>query len=157
MQWAMNGRLGDAPLLEACLLDQRFDIQVEDSRGDWLWRIVRTVGSTDRFRVPILHALYELSDDRSAEQVCELARRNAEAGDEPFRARLYEIVERTPCTVCPWLGKRKSFLWTVSRVSCLPSRCAGEDWPGVLGRNGRTVDSSTTPRSDSARSALLSC
>jgi hypothetical protein len=107
MQWAMKGRLGDAPLLEACLLDKRFDIQVEDSRGDWLWRIVRTIDATDRFRVPILHALYELSDDRSAEQLCELARRYAEAGDEPFRARLYEIVERTPYTVCPWLGEKE--------------------------------------------------
>ncbi|HEY7155403.1 MAG TPA: hypothetical protein VH575_15685 [Gemmataceae bacterium] len=46
--------------------------------------------------MPILHALYELSDDRSAYQLCELARCYAETGDEPFRDRLYEIVERRP-------------------------------------------------------------
>ena len=33
MQWAVNGRLDDELLLEACLRDQRFDWQAEDSRG----------------------------------------------------------------------------------------------------------------------------
>ncbi len=63
-QWAVNRRLKDEPLLEACLRDQRFDTQCEDSRGNWLWRMVGVVGAMPRFRVPILHALHELSDER---------------------------------------------------------------------------------------------
>jgi hypothetical protein len=96
MQWAMTRRLDDEPLLAACLWDQRYDTQLEETRVIWLWEMVRAVDAVDRFRVPILHALYELSDDRSANQLCELARRYAEAGDEAFRNRLYEIVEQKP-------------------------------------------------------------
>ena len=96
MQWAMTRRLDDEPLLAACLRDQRYDTQLEETRVNWLWEMVRAVDAVDRFRVPILHALYELSDDRSANQLCELARRYAEAGDEAFRNRLYEIVEQKP-------------------------------------------------------------
>src|SRR5262249_36887195 len=90
LRWAASGRLDDGPLLEACLHDQRFDGQVDDSRGGWLWQMIRAVGAPERFRVPILHALYDLSDDRSAGQFCELARRYAEMGDDTFRTRLYE-------------------------------------------------------------------
>lgn len=94
MQWAISGRLDDEPLLEACLQDQRFDWQVEDSRGDWLWSMVQAVGATERFRVPILHALYDLSDDGNASQLCELALCYARQGDETFRSLLYEFVEQ---------------------------------------------------------------
>jgi hypothetical protein len=107
LQWALTGRLGDGPLLEACLRDQRFDAQVEDSRGDWLWQMVRAVGATERFRVPVLHALDDLCDERSACQLCELARRYAEAGDATFRTRLYEIVERKPFAHSLWLGEKE--------------------------------------------------
>jgi hypothetical protein len=106
-QWALNGRLDDEPLLEACLRDQRFDAQCEDSRGDWLWRIVGAVGATQRFRVPILHALHEVSDERSANQLCELARCYAETGDGIFRDRLYEVVEKRPFPDSPWLGEQE--------------------------------------------------
>ncbi len=107
MQWAMTRRLDEGPLLEACLQDLRFDTQLEDSRGDWLWRMIRAVGAADRFRVPILHALYELSDERSANQLCELARHYADGGDGAFRARLYEIVEQKPIADSPWLGEEE--------------------------------------------------
>ena len=96
IQWAAMGRLEDDPLLAACLQDQRYDRQLEDSRGDWLWRMVRAVDAADRFRVPILHAFYEMSDERTASQLCELAGCYAETGDETFRTRLYEIVEQKP-------------------------------------------------------------
>src|SRR5207249_9100779 len=59
----------------------------------------------ERFRVPILHALYDLADDGSACQLCQLARHYAEAGDETFRTRLYEIVEQKPIPDSPWLGE----------------------------------------------------
>ena len=106
-QWAMTRRLDDDPLLTACLRDQRYDAQVEEPRGGWLWKMVRAVGAVDRFRVPILHALYELSDDRSANQLCELARHYAEAGDDTFRRRLYEIVEQKPFADSGWLGEEE--------------------------------------------------
>ena len=95
-QWALAGRLNDEPLLEACLQEQRHDTQLEAGRGAWLWEMVRTVGATDRFRVPILHALYELAGHRSADQLCELARCYCVIGDSAFRSRLYEIVEQKP-------------------------------------------------------------
>jgi len=106
-QWALNGRLDDEPLLEACLRDQRFDAQCEDSRGTWLWQLVQAVRGTQRFRVPILHALHELSDEGSANQLCELACCYAETGDGSFRDRLYEIVERRPFPDSAWLGEQE--------------------------------------------------
>ncbi len=107
LRWASNGHLDDAPLLEACLRDQRFDAQVENPRGDWLQQIIRAVRATERFRVPILHALYDLSEDRSANQLCELACHYAEAGDETFHTRLYEIVERKPFPHSHWLAEQQ--------------------------------------------------
>ena len=108
VQWATTGRLKDEPLLEACLQDRRHDSQIDAPRGDWLWELVRAVGAADRFRVPILHALYELADERSADQLCELARCYGAMGDEPFRSRLYEIVERKPFpSYCPSLGEEE--------------------------------------------------
>ena len=105
VQWASTGRLTEVPLLAACLRDQRFDLQVEESRGDWIWRIIGEAGATERLRVPILHALYELSDERSASQLCGLAQRYAQMGDDSFRTRLYEIVEQKPIIDSPRLAE----------------------------------------------------
>ncbi|OWK45598.1 HEAT repeat domain-containing protein [Fimbriiglobus ruber] len=80
---------------------------MESPRANWLWQMVRVVGAVDRFRVPILHALYDLSDDRSAAQLCELAYKYAAAGDETFRTRLFEIVEQKPFPDSPWLGEEE--------------------------------------------------
>lgn len=107
MRWALDGRLDDEPLLAACLRDLRFDTQVEDSRGAWLWQIIRASAAADRFRTPILHALCALSDDRSAHQLCELACHYAKTGDEAFRTRLYEIVEQKPVAYSPWIGEEQ--------------------------------------------------
>ena len=96
MQWAKSGQLADDALLHACLCDLRFDTQCEHPRGDWLWRLIQAADAIDRLRVPILHALYQLSDERSAEQLCELAFNYAAIGDTAFRTRLYEIVEQRP-------------------------------------------------------------
>jgi hypothetical protein len=105
MQWALAGRLDDQPLLDACLCDQRFDTQVEDMRGAWLWGLMQATGNANRFRVPILHALHELADDRSIAQLCQLARHYAETGDHALRSRLYEIVEQRPVATSPELGE----------------------------------------------------
>jgi hypothetical protein len=96
MQWALAGRLNDEPLLEACLQDQRFDWLVNEVRGEWLWEIVQAAGAADRFRVPILHALYELAEECGAYQLCKLAQCYGQLGDDAFRSRLYEIVEQKP-------------------------------------------------------------
>jgi len=93
--------------MEACLRDQRFDMSVEDSRGDWLWQMIQAVGGTDRFRVPILREFHDISDDYSAGQLCELAKHYARKGDPAFRTRLYEIVERKPFVNSPWLGEEE--------------------------------------------------
>ncbi len=84
--------------------------------------------------MPILRALYGLDDGGSAgQQLCQLARWSAEAGDEAFRTRLYEIVEQKPVADCPWLGEseivaldgEQGFLFA-ARVRGI--RLAGGDW-----------------------------
>ena len=107
LQWAMTRRLDDEPLLAACLNDLRYDTQLEETRGEWLWKLILAVDAVERFRVPILHALYDLSDERSSYQLCELARHYAEIGDDTFRKRLYEIVEQKPFAENNLLGEEE--------------------------------------------------
>ncbi len=125
-QWALNGRLGDEPLLEACLQDKRFDAQCEESRAGWLWQIVGAADAMQRFRVPILHALHELSDERSANQLCELARFYAETGDGTFRDRLYEIVEQRPFPESPSLGEEEIMALDGERAFLFAARVRGQ-------------------------------
>ena len=131
-QWAMGRRLEEAPLLAACLQDQRYDQQVENSRGDWLWRMIQAVDAADRFRAsPILRALHELPDERAPASSASFARGYAESGAEAFRTRLYEIVEQTPFADRAWLGEEeiidldgdKGFLFAAqARAERLPRR-----------------------------------
>lgn len=107
LQWASSGKLGDEPLLEACLHDQRFDHQVDDCRGAWLWEILTAVNAEQRFREPIFDALQSLSDENNAEQLCGLGLHFASGGDERFRKRLYDIVEQKPFVHYPWLGEEQ--------------------------------------------------
>jgi hypothetical protein len=107
MLWATSGRLDEQSVLAACLRDQRFDIQIEDSRANWLWQIMSILGAQGRFRVPILHALYDFSDVDSAEQLAELGHCYARAGDEEFGRRLWQIVEQTPFPQISWLGQKE--------------------------------------------------
>ena len=104
-QWASSGCLADEALLAACLEDMRYDTQCEASRGDWLWDLVQTIEAQDRFRDPLFQALQELSDERSADQLCVLAGHYGKDGDEPFRTRLYEIVKEKPIPDSPWIGE----------------------------------------------------
>jgi hypothetical protein len=126
LKWALNGRLGNEPLLAACLRDQRFDTQVEESRGEWLWRMIQAVGATERFRVPILHAFYDLSDERSANQLCELARHYAATGDETIRTLLYEIVERKPFPDSPGLGEEEIVTLDGEQAFLFSARARGQ-------------------------------
>jgi hypothetical protein len=92
--------------------------------------MIREVGAVDRFRVPILHALYELSEERSANQLCELARSYAEAGDQTFRMRLYEIVEQKPVADSPWLGEEEIIGLDGEEAFLFAARVRGEKLAG---------------------------
>jgi hypothetical protein len=127
MQWAMRRALDDEPLLAACLQDGRYDSQIEDTRGDWLWKMVRAVNAVDRFRVPILHALYELADHRSANQLCELAWCFAESGDETFHKRLYEIVEQRPIAECRSVAESAIIQLDGERAFLFAAQVRGKD------------------------------
>ena len=120
--------------------------------------MIQSANATNRFRVPILHALYELSDGRSVRQLCELAWRYAESGDEAFRSRLYEIVEQKPISDCPWLGEEEivaldgqsAFLFAAAvRGRNLPDR----DWDWD---DGRLVDLAVERFGEGFISGLLS-
>jgi hypothetical protein len=106
MQWAMAGRLDGGLLLDACLHDKRYDAQVNDSRGDWLWGLMQAVHAEDRFRTPLLDALSTpVADD--AEQLCELGLHYALTGDRAFRTCLYRVVENEPVSTMPGLGEEQ--------------------------------------------------
>ncbi len=66
MGWAKCGKLDRNLLLKACLEDQRFDVQFEEYRGHWLWRLIETVDAVNEFRAPLFHALNTLEDEESA-------------------------------------------------------------------------------------------
>lgn len=105
--WANAGRLDELALLDACEHDHRFDQQVDDSRGNWLWGIVESIGAQGRFRDPLLLRIRKLEDERDAGQLCEIALKYAMSGDTEFRARLYEIVETKPFEDWPSLGEEQ--------------------------------------------------
>jgi len=125
-QWATAGRLADGPLLEACIEDMRYDTQCEDSRSDWLWNLIQIVRAKERFRTPLFKALQELADERSADQLCGLAGHYAKDGDEPFRTRLYEIVEEKPISHSPWLGEDEIIQLDGEQAFLFAARVRGE-------------------------------
>ncbi|HTN02056.1 MAG TPA: hypothetical protein VL132_09270 [Planctomycetaceae bacterium] len=96
MQWARAGRLSKDALLEACLHEQRIDIQCEENRGEWLWNVAQAAGAIEYLREPILEAFRSLSNERDAYQMCVLAGQFAHWGDGRFVDALYDIVERRP-------------------------------------------------------------
>jgi hypothetical protein len=107
VQWASAGRLDDGLLLDACLHDQRYDMQCEEGRAEWLWHLMESVGVRDRFRSAILEALRDANVDRNAGQLCELTFRYARAGDQEARSALYEVVEHRPVVDHPTLGRNE--------------------------------------------------
>ena len=107
-------------LLGACLSDLRYDTQAEESRGDWLWQMIRAVDAVERFRVPFCMRCTIWPMSGAANQLCELASHFARTGDDTFRMRLYEIVEKKPIDDCPWLAEKRSSSWTAKRASSEP-------------------------------------
>lgn len=106
VQWAMAGQMDEALLLEACLYDKRFDVTVNEYRGDWLWQIMQAVHREERFRAAIFEALNSLVEDDAA-QLCQLGFHYAAKGDDAFRSRLYQIVEEKPFADLRWLGEEE--------------------------------------------------
>jgi hypothetical protein len=105
--WARAGRLTRRDvLLQACLEDQRFDRQIEEARGPWLWEIMEAVGAVDEFREPILAATQAISED-AAVQLCQFCVHYARRGDERFRRRLREIVGEQPVPDYSCLGEEE--------------------------------------------------
>ncbi|MAX40690.1 hypothetical protein [Gimesia sp.] len=94
--WAEQGILTETPLKEACLQDLRYDRMCEEPRGGWLWEIINAAGFRNAIRVPLLHALHNLSDPENARQLCKLAQHYAASGDATFRDLLYQIVTQKP-------------------------------------------------------------
>lgn len=135
--WAGSAKLDDGPLLAACVRDLRHDQDLDEPRSAWIWSMVEDIGAVDRFRVPILRALDDLPDPHDAYQLCDFAGRHAEAGDDRFRARLYEIVEQRPFAGRHWLSDgvgegnlidvdgEAGFLFVARRTA---NRLAGRDW-----------------------------
>lgn len=126
MRWALGGHLVESLLLSACIENQVFDAQCEDPRGEWLWRLIQTIGAAERFRQPILNALKRLTDERDAIQLCELAKLYAKAGDTDARKRLYEIVEQKPFSTMPWLGENELLEIDVGQALVFAARARGD-------------------------------
>jgi hypothetical protein len=104
LQWAFSGQIEPEPLLSACLRDQRFDIQIEGNRGEWLWEIIKTSGLVSQLRHSILEALRNVTEERNDYQLCELALYYGKSGDDAFVRQLYEFVEKRQISASPEIG-----------------------------------------------------
>ncbi len=87
-------------LLEACLNNQRYDSQCEDSRGKYLYELIHDSGNAEFYRDKVLASLEEANPERDREQQrswyqrLELTRYFAQAGDSDTRAALYNVLFR---------------------------------------------------------------
>jgi hypothetical protein len=69
-------------VLKACLEDQAYDAQCEGSRATWLYGMFKGAPQYDLFHRAIVAKLRDMSEEVSAEQVCELACSMARDGDD---------------------------------------------------------------------------
>ncbi len=69
-------------VLKACLEDQAYDTQCEGSRAIWLYSMFKGAPQYDFFHRAIIAKLRDMSEEISAEQVCELAYLMARDGDD---------------------------------------------------------------------------
>ena len=72
-------------------------------------------------------AFYDLADNRSADQLCELAWCFAESGDETFHKRLYEIVEQRPIAECRSLAESAIIQLDGEKAFLFAARVRGKD------------------------------
>lgn len=69
-------------LLKACLEDLAFDGQCEESRGYWLYEMIKAADARAWFAERILAAIADPGEDYSLRQLCSLCCGLAEDGDE---------------------------------------------------------------------------
>jgi hypothetical protein len=81
-------------VLAACLEEQAYDAQCEGHRALWLYRMFKDAPEYAFFRQRIIAELADISEESSAEQLCELACLMAQSGDDMAGAALREFVWR---------------------------------------------------------------
>lgn len=79
-------------VLDACLENQAFDVQCEDHRAEWLYRMFKGAPEYGNFRRRIIAELYDMAETSSAEQLCELAALMARDGDDEAGQALRSFV-----------------------------------------------------------------
>jgi len=92
-------------LLEACLHDQAYDPQCEDSRAKWLLDMFQGTPEHKRFASSILTAVATETDTHDLMQLCELAALMATRGDEEAHsALLSRVMKQSAGTDDNWVG-----------------------------------------------------
>ncbi len=83
-------------LLHACLNDLRFDYQIEEGRGHYLYTLILLTGETDFYRTPLLMATAGPTPENVYDllQWMNTVRKFAERGDAEAKVALYEVFER---------------------------------------------------------------
>jgi hypothetical protein len=93
MHALVHGLVGVEQLvLAACLREQAYDAQCEGHRASWLYRMFGDAPEYDLFSRRIVAELKNISEDSSAEQLCELASMMARDGDEEVKSALRSFV-----------------------------------------------------------------
>ncbi len=105
--WSMAAKVPPDCLLQACLSDYRFDRQVEEVRGSWLWQLIVAAALVDQFKDAIHEALEAIEESDAEAQLCQLARYFASAGDNRFVKQLRRIVIEKPVQEGEWLGEEE--------------------------------------------------
>lgn len=87
--------------IEACIRNEQYDSQAEDSRAEWLFGVFRAAPEAPVIRTAILHALQTEEDVDSLQQLCELAACLAKCGDSEagaaLKARVLQYVAQPHC------------------------------------------------------------
>ncbi len=92
-------------LLEACLHDQAYDPQCEDSRAKWLLEMFRDSSEYKRFATSIFAALANETQTWDLLQLCEIAALMAINGDEEAHAALLaRVMQQSAGTDDNWVG-----------------------------------------------------
>ena len=142
--WSQAGKVDADLLVQACLQDYRFDRQVDDPRGPWLWQLLVAAGRVERVKEPILAAVEDIENSDAGYQLCQLSRCLVAAGDERFRAQLRRIVAEKPVADEPLLGEEElmqvdgeaGFVAAVRRHGIDLASREWEWFDGVLADNG---------------------
>ncbi|MBI3967504.1 MAG: hypothetical protein HY329_17855 [Chloroflexi bacterium] len=77
-------------ILHACLHDLRYDGQVEEPRGNYLFELLQLTGEPDWYRARLIAALQQATKVNDKEQLVDLVYSFAKQGDAEARNALYE-------------------------------------------------------------------